>query len=246
MKLPLKLTKVPIVDAVFEVRHRSEVPSSSVLPGLLFSQLPGRKTFQKQPAADLPEAFRKADPELRYAPLSGFSWDEKFLVLMSDYSFGLACKRPYPGWSEFRKAILTVVEAVASANILSQIERCSLKYVNIIAPEFGSAYDAVEFNLMVGKKIVQEGHFQLRSEIPEGNLLHIVQIVSEGALQTDGVVRKGAVIDVDTVRQFKDMSPVDFVASLPNSLDEHHLATKGMFFSCLKQSALEKLGPIYE
>jgi uncharacterized protein (TIGR04255 family) len=246
MKLPHKLNKVPIVEAVFEIRYAAEMATSSVLPGLLFTQLPGKKIFQKQAAADLPEAFRQADPQLKYAPISGFQWADKFLVLISDRSFGLACMAPYPGWSEFREAILKVVEVVIGADMLSQVERCSLKYINIIPPAIGNAFETFEFELRVGEKIVKDGHFQIRSEITEGPLLHIVQIVSEGAIQAQGRVHSGAVIDVDTVRSLGKVSPKDFIATLAEDLDKHHVSTKRMFFSCLKQNALEKLEPVYE
>jgi uncharacterized protein (TIGR04255 family) len=248
MRLPLKLTHVPILEAVFEVRHQSSVPTSTVLPGLLFGALPGERTVQRQPAAEMPEFIRQADPNLRYAPLSGLLWGASYLVLVSDHSFGVACKLPYPGWTEFSSAILRVVDLVTQANVLSRIDRCSLKYTNIIPTDIGSATEVVEFNLQVGgHPVTGPGHFQVRAEIFEDDLVHIVQIISEGTTTTaiEGSNKKGAVIDVDSVRQLS-MTPMDFSKSLPTSLTEHHLSTKRIFFSCLKATALEKLGPIYE
>jgi hypothetical protein len=53
-KLPAKLKEVPIVDAVFEVRFKANVPISSLLPGLLFSKLEGKKEIQRLPALSCP------------------------------------------------------------------------------------------------------------------------------------------------------------------------------------------------
>jgi uncharacterized protein (TIGR04255 family) len=246
MKLPVKLTKVPIVEAIFEVRFKAAVPTSSILPGLLFANLAGEKTVERLPAANLPEVMRNADVNLQYAPLTRLLWGG-FAVLIGDRSFGVACKLPYPGWTEFKKAILHVEALVAGANVLLEVERYSLKYTNIVPSEIGSAADTVEFELKLGDRGARDRTLQIRAEIPNGDVLHIVQIVSEGTIAlADGTLRKGAVIDVDTIRLLEKINPAEFSKLLADTLDDIHLKTKAMFFSCLKPPALQKLEPVYE
>ena len=97
-KLPLKLGKEPLIEALFEMRFKATAPVSNILPGLLFTKFKGEKKIEKLPAAQLPEELRKVDPSLHYAPLLRIYWD-RFMILTSDRSSGLACKMPYPGWN---------------------------------------------------------------------------------------------------------------------------------------------------
>ena len=71
-KLPLKLGKEPLIEALFEMRFKATAPVSNILPGLLFTKFKGEKKIEKLPAAQLPEELRKVDPSLHYAPLLRF------------------------------------------------------------------------------------------------------------------------------------------------------------------------------
>ncbi len=65
--LPLKLKNDPISEAVFEVRF-----TSSVLPELVVGGLAAHwkgLTAQRFPAAEIPPAIRRADPNLQFQPL---------------------------------------------------------------------------------------------------------------------------------------------------------------------------------
>jgi|SRR5450631_888129 uncharacterized protein (TIGR04255 family) len=246
MKLPVKLANVPIVEAVFEIRFKAAVPTSSVLPGLFFTSLAGSKTFQRLPAAEIPEVMRNADPNLQYAPLVALTWNEKYSIQIGDRSLGVACKLPYPGWSEFKKQILELVKVVTEANVLTSVERCSLKYTNIIPSDLGSLPDIAAIDLKIGTQEAHRGHLQIRADLLDGEAIHIVQIVSEGTTTLiGGRSITGVVIDVDTVRNFESVKPADFADQLLNSIDDLHTKTKRVFFSCLKPQALEKLGPTY-
>ncbi len=41
MKLPLKVRKEPLVEAVFEMRFDASLPASNILPGVIFGELEG-------------------------------------------------------------------------------------------------------------------------------------------------------------------------------------------------------------
>src|SRR3984957_1474444 len=175
MKLPRKLKSEPLVEAVFEVRFKSNAPASSIFPGLLYRELPGEKSFQKQPASDFPEAFRNSDMNLQYAPLVGLVWSN-YAILVGDRSFGIACRLPYQGWTNFKGEILRIEKILSTADLFTDIERCSLKYTNIIPANLGKTADVIVLNVSVGGHAVENGPLQFRSEIAQDGLIHIVQV----------------------------------------------------------------------
>ena len=116
----------------------------------------------------------------------------------------------YPGWSEFKKEILELVKVVTEANVLTSVERCSLKYTNIIPSDLGSLPDIAAIDLKIGTQEAHRGHLQIRADLLDGEAVHIVQIVSEGTTTLiGGRSITGVVIDVDTVRNFDSVKPAD-------------------------------------
>jgi uncharacterized protein (TIGR04255 family) len=245
MKLPQKLRREPLVEAVFEMRFAAKLPASSVFPGLLFAKLPGDKTIERLPAAELPQQVRLADPNLRYAPLIRMDW-RTFLILTSDQSVALACKSPYPGWSEFKPAIMSMTKILAEADIVQSVERFSLKYTDVVPSELGGPSSIVDFDLRIGPHEAAGSPFQIRAEISKNGLMHIVLVASSGIARfPDGSSRTGVMIDVDTIAMTSDMGLQAFLESLDGRIETVHTENKAMFFTCLRTEALEKLEPIY-
>jgi hypothetical protein len=204
---------------------RAHAPASTVFPGLLFRELPGEKSFQRQPVAELPEAFRNSDVNLQYAPLVGLVWS-KYIILIGNRSFGIACQLPYAGWTNFKSE--------------------SLKYTNILPAKLGKTSDVIILSLGIGDRTLDNNPLQLRSEFFEENLIHIVQVASEGMVTlADGSTRQGVVLDIDTVRNLT-IPPAEFSANLPGILEDIHNRLKTVFFSCLTDRALAGLEPTYE
>jgi uncharacterized protein (TIGR04255 family) len=246
MRLPQKLGKVPLVEAIFEVRFKARTAASSVLPGLIFSKYPGEKKIERLPMSEMHEAFRSVDPNFRYAPLVRVHWDT-FMISAGDRSVSLASKLPYPGWTVYKTAIVNLVRLVDESAIVESVERFSLKYTNIIPYEIGSAPSVAEFALKIGSHDASNHLFQIRAEFPNKSLICVVQIASEGlATLLDGTTRKGVVIDLDTIAMIDDLPFSKFANVLEERVEETHSEAKKMFFGCLKPEALEKLEPIYE
>jgi uncharacterized protein (TIGR04255 family) len=245
MKLPKKLGRPPIVEAVFEMRFQPAAPLSNILPGLALSQLKADR-IEKLPAAELPELLRKSDPNLRHAPLVRAHWGN-FLILAGDQSAGLACKIPYGGWTAFKGAILNVVRLVAEVRIAQTIERFSIKYTNIVFSDLGKAPDVVNFALKVGKYDAAKHIFSIRAEIPRNGILCIVQIAADAAVTLpDHTTRTGVLVDIDTLRMNLAVPFSTFVDTLADEVEQLHTETKAMFFECLKPDVLKKMEPIYD
>ena len=247
IKLPKKLNKEPLIDAVFEVRFSSVAPASVILPGFLFNKLEGEKKIESFPISQLPKSVRDADPNLKYAPLSRIEW-HKFIISVSDFSMSVSCKYPYPGWSEFKPAAIKIIEILVESNIVKEVERYSMKYIDLI-PEKNIQQIVGMFNLemsIAGHKLEKE-QFHLRIDIPKDGFMHTVQVVSLAqAVLNNGAKKEGAVIDIDTAVALGNSPIHTLIDGLSNKLESIHFANKVMFFSCLKSHAIDSLEPSYD
>jgi uncharacterized protein (TIGR04255 family) len=248
-KLPIKLEKEPLFDAVFEIRFEAASSASNIIPGVLFGKLKGVMNIEKLPAADLPQQLRDTDPNLKFAPVVRLNWDN-FIILISDRSISIACKLPYPGWDNFKKAILEILTLLKDLSIIETVQRFSLKYVDIIpSTNVEEQVSLVKLNITLGAYTLEKDNFHLRLSIPKDGLIHIVQIVSSALVtiheKTENI--EGLVLDIDTI---KDIPTEDFASFINNltddKLDSLHLSNKEMFFDCLRDKTLIDLGAIYD
>lgn len=246
-KLPHKLKKEPLSDAIFELRFSSKSPASSILPGILFSALPEEKVIEQLPAAQFSKQFRDTDPNLQYAPVVRLIWKE-FFILVSDRSLAVACKIPYPGWSEFKDAIIKVIKVLSDSSVIENIQRYSLKYVDLIpSNNLKEQVSFINFIARLGDHKLEKEVFQFRIEIPQDKYIHAILIVSSAVLTlNDGTKKEGIVIDIDSICNIDNQSFNDFNTGFNEKLDDIHLKNKEMFFECITPETLKYLEPIYE
>lgn len=245
--LPIRLKREPLLDAVFEVRFTSEFSAASVLPGILFGNLDGKKSIEQLPLSQIPQAVRDSDTNMQFAPLSRLVWGQ-FYINIGDRSVSVGFLNPYPGWLGFKPAIMTVMSALKDSKIIKNVERYSLKYIDLIP-----ATDLREQVSLVNSQVTLAGHkledqvFQIRLDIPIKEFLHAVQVVSSATatLQT-GEIRQGLIVDVDTICNQQEVGFEDFLNGLSENLDAIHQANKEMFFDCLMPQTIKALEPEYE
>jgi uncharacterized protein (TIGR04255 family) len=246
-KLPIKLIKEPLIDAVFEMRFSASGPASNILPGVIFSKLAGKKNIETLPLSEIPKHIRDNDPNLQFAPTVRIQW-ESYLILISDKSIALACKQPYPGWNSFKKSIQEIVELLNDVGIIQAVHRFALKYIDIIPSD--SVKEQVSFiNLTakLGKHILEKESFQFRIEIPKDNIINAIQILSSASvILEDGSKKTGLVIDIDTICNVPDQKITDFSKSLSDNLDQIHHINKETFFECITPETLASLEPQYD
>ncbi len=246
--LPKKLNKEPLVDAVFEIRFSSSIPISSVLPGFLFAHInDGDKKIERLPVADIPIQMREFDPNLRFQPLLRIKWD-KFLILIGDESLAIACAMPYPGWLNFKAKIVEVINILKGSQIIDNVNRYSLKYVDIIDGEtLSEQIKRVNLSLNIGNHTLSSEPFNIRVEIPYDKYLHIVQIATpSSATNFDGQTRDGVLVAVDSISEQLTIDLTSFADTLADNLEAIHTSNKTMFFECLRPETITYLEPIYE
>ena len=246
-KLPIKLGNEPLIDAVFEMRFSSNAPASDVLPGFLFSQLDGDKRLERLPTADLPKPVRDADPKLHFAPLTRLQWNN-FIISIGDRSLIVGCNTPYPGWTAFKQTILQIIEKIKEIGIIQNINRFSVKYTDIIpSNDIQEQISLIKTSIVLGDHTLEKENFSLRIEIPEGDILHAVNIISSAiATLSDGTKREGIVIDIDSINNVDNQDFEQWIEQLPDNLETIHTGNKNMFFKCLPQGTIESLEPVYE
>jgi len=246
-KLPTKLEKEPLIDAVFELRFSSDVAASNVLPGFLFSKLKGNKNIKRLPAAELPKPVRDTNSNLQFTPLVQLHWDN-WIISISDSSLLVGCTLPYPGWKDFKPAILQIINIVNEVDIIKSVQRYSMKYIDLITlKDLHEQVASVRASIVLGNHTLEKEHFSLRIEIPKEKHLHAVNIISSAvATLQDGSKKAGIIVDIDTITNADNQPFNTWIEQLSENLESMHTANKEMFFECLQPKTIESLGPVYE
>lgn len=246
--VPTKLEREPLIDAVFEMRFEASAPVSSILPGLIYNALSGEKTIEHMPIMSLPKEVRESDVNLQFAPLVRVSWGA-FWIFIGDKNFSVASRLPYTGWTQLREAVLTAFTVVCQSGLISKINRYSTKYVDMIPFEADLPLDETfNFSLSIGGVAAGFKDYQVRADIADGSLRHIVNLVSNATTHLNGEPNQtsGSIIDIDTFENLEGEPPDQFLSLLAERANKAHSANKALFFNCLTDKTLNWLGPVYE
>lgn len=245
-KDPIRLNKEPLIEAVWEIRFISEKPSfADLLPGLIFKELPNKyPNIVRLPAADFPAPILEQDPNLKYAPKIRME-DANHSVQIGEHVVSLSCSRPYSGWEKFSTDIRTLIDVVSNTKLIARLERCSLKYIDLIDLSETPSLKCLNVKLKLGAQDIDIQPLQLRTEIKENGLTHTIQIVSPAEVTLPGESKRlrGVIVDIDTIKFIKESESWDKVNDF---LDLAHSASKSIFFNILKAETIEKLKPEYE
>ena len=244
--IPWKLARDAIWEAVFEVRFSSSREDfSSILPGLLYAELSEIfPTAEQLPFSRLPSEMRNINPMLAYQPFHALKGKNATLRFGQKVAT-LSITRPYLGWDEFKTLILKCFRAIAKTKYIETVERCSLKYTNLLS-EGADPKDLrqLDVGVKLGNFDIADSTTLIRSEFVYGGFTNIVQIVS-GATITQAVgdsgPKQGVILDVDTI----SIGPLgNFEGDLEDVLERLHNTEKAVFFGLLTDETLHKLGPI--
>jgi len=245
---PSKLGVQPIVDAVFEAWVTpTQFPLPSVVPGLLLTHYRGSGvTMERLPTADIPPAFREAREELKHQPVMRINWGN-YIVNIGEYSIGVGCKMPYPGWSEFKKAIVSIFKLIIESNFIQSVERHSMKYVDLLREDYmPSLGSGLNININVGNKVVSEQVYTFKTEFHSDGMSEVLTIISKAVAHVANMgPQTGAIVDIDTISTEGIVEPVSFLTGLEDRIEKLHAANKELFFSCLTEEQIARMEPSY-
>ena len=243
--IPSRLGKEPLLEAVWEIRFSGTRPSvSDLLPGFLFKAFSVKySNIVKLPAADIPAAIVESDPKLRYVPKIRLE-NRNQAIQIGEHMVSLNCRRPYSGWVRFSEDIRNLAKTVRETGLIGELERFSLKYIDLIELVPAVGLRCLNLCLRLGEMDIAERPVQMRTEIGEGDLIHIIQVVSpaEAAIPGETERKKGVLVDIDTIKTFTGNETWD---ELDRRLDDAHFACKRMFFHLLTPDTLHLLEPKY-
>ncbi|UCI24615.1 TIGR04255 family protein [Mesorhizobium sp. B2-8-5] len=252
IKLPVALDRDPIGNAIFEIRFSTPLASgvSDLLPGLMFRRL--NKRYSKAvtlPAGEIPLAIRSQLPNSEYQAVKSLQGDRKSLNF-AERSLTVEVVKPYPGWKEFKALISEALDTIRETGIVSKIERCSLRYINVLQGEGvpSNVFDALNITGDVGKFPIAENGFHLRVETPLADgLLAIIQLFSSANIEVrngDSVESMdGIMLDIDCLHTgvFDN-----FLSDYSGVIEEIHTQEKRVFFSMINDATLKAFGPRWE
>jgi uncharacterized protein (TIGR04255 family) len=246
-KLPSKLGKEPLIDVVCATQFQSALAGEGFLPGLLMQKLHGRQlSFETLAAGQLPQIVREGAPGFKDAPLMSIKVDNQFNLLIGSQWLAVGCQMPYSGWAKFKEIIFEAFGALKDAPFITQIDRHSLKYVDLMQHNGQESLAPFRLEIDIAGRKIKDQATQFRTELVEPPFLHAVTIISSVvASPPNQPPLTGALLDVDTHR-IETYSVEDFLAALPTLLEEIHTANKALFFDILSNEGLSKLEPIYD
>jgi uncharacterized protein (TIGR04255 family) len=240
MRLPVRLERPPLVEAIFELRFETNAPSGGdLLPGLLFSQLRDvYPEFAPLPLSSVPREIRERDGNLRFKPAHRLA-GKSSVVQVGDHSITVSKSPPYVGWADFSAEIRRVLEALRGVRLVTTTPRCSFRCINVLPAPLGAQLQLLNGSFELGGLRAPEAGFQFRTEFKGDGLVTIVQLATNATTPT---VQVGLVVDVDVVHE---LGSADFWASRDLLLDLLHGRAKKMFFSLLTDSTISLLGPTW-
>ncbi|MEJ7745643.1 MAG: TIGR04255 family protein [Luteimonas sp.] len=243
---PKRLGRDPILEALCEIRFQGAAgKAGTLLPGLLFQRFNNSlPTFERLPAADIPEAIRALDSNLTYAPqyrLAG----ESGVISIGDRMLSVAVRAPYPGWNNFSHLMRETIAAALDTGVIGLVERFSVKYVNLLeVPEGSAISDVTRVKIELGDDVVNDLQpVHVRRENKHYPYANVVQLAFPASVTIPGREPvTGLVLDIDVINS----GPFpDFSATFPHMFDLAHEEEKTLFFSLLTKEALERYEPEY-
>ena len=161
----------------------------------------------------------------------------------------LSVSRPYPRWATFQGLIAETVEALERTHIVGEIERFSLKYVNVLPPGKDTAdLTILNLKLELGEFALRPPGRIVRAEIEHMGSTHIVQVSSDAdvTINAPGATPyhvRGVMLEVDAVTE----GPFEFSWKvIADTVERAHDAEKDVFFGLLTPETLARMQPEYE
>lgn len=247
-RIPIRLNRDPIVEAMFEIRFEPARASlSDLLPGMLFPKFGDRfPNLERTPLSQLPREIQSQAPELKYQARTRLL-NKQFILMLGDHSVTVSCLRPYIGWSGFRELILEVIAELHASKMISRLERYSIKYINLLPAQltdYASQFAQVRFEGMLGSHPLNSRLTQVRTEIAIGDYLNVVELAAGTHVTT---IHKenldGQLLAIDTICE-KNVETL--WADPPSSIDRIRQAEKELFFDILSDAAADRFEAVWE
>jgi len=238
-RLPSRLEKCAIVEAVLEVRFLATEPWTN-MPGLLFAKIRERYPQQMNlPLSQVPEQLRQQQANLISLPLMQFSNDQ-FIINFGPRVVGLVTKpNSYPGWDLFSKEMNWLIGCLKDANFIQEGERLGVRYINFFEEDL---LPNLVLETMVAGKPLLGSEMLLSFGLHKAPFVVRLQVIKGAISQFEKGPKTGNVLDVEVWLAPNDF---DLFGNGIVRFEEGHTLAKQIFFGLLKDEFLTTLNPTY-
>ena len=117
-----------IKDCIFDTIIESTLNAENMLVKISTTE----GNVKRLPAADLPLQLRQVDPNLKNTALYVFTpKDSVYEILVGDNFLGIKAKQ-YNSWEDFFNFIQDIYNPLLEQNIIINIKRIGMRYINLI------------------------------------------------------------------------------------------------------------------
>lgn len=245
MKIPKKITPVPIISAVLEIRFEANIKDEDVLGvfyPLFSNEYPKLNNNNRQ--HNIPKELKHL-PEFKY--LSDYViYNDNFILSFGRNVFVIEVNGNYCGWHLFFNQIKKELDKLSKKLKFQSIERLALRYQNIFNKDFD-----IDKIVNLGFRLENQSIFSKQkvnnfiSDFEVDNINLLLQVSSDARSQNIYYPERkyrGVWIDIDSSYS-KNASLID--DKLFKTIEELHEKEKMLFFNLLKSDFLKTLNPEY-
>lgn len=238
-----KLKNDPILEAMFEVRFSTiEGVPTDIISGVLYKELSSDyPVMESLPGAQIPKEIREKEPNFAYSTTHKFS-NENFAISVGPQSFVITCTRPYKHWEGFKPVIMAALSVLNKSNLVKNVTRAGLRYVNLIpsVEDVEEQFSQLNLSCHLGEYDLLKSRTNIRTEIIQGGFKNVVSINSGARVKFSNEENElvGVILDIDTIC---DHDLHDFFAGCSDILDKMHDSESSIFFKSISDKALEEL-----
>jgi uncharacterized protein (TIGR04255 family) len=151
-------------------------------------------------------------------------------------------KTKYHGWSELKDSAKIVLEVAQQTKLIGAVERYSLKAVNILSVEGGSALEKLNGKFEIAGRNATDRGFRFRTEFVSNELTTIAEIATNASVTVDGQLKSGMLITLDTLRA---EGAEQIWNDTDACLERVHIELKSLFFDLLTPATIQSLEPTW-
>ncbi|MHB1201803.1 MAG: TIGR04255 family protein [Acidithiobacillus sp.] len=244
MSIPKRLKNAPLIEAIWQMQFN--VPGAGdILAGQLYKALQVSHPHLRHtplPTANIPPIVADMDPNLRFAPKIRLEDpDSSFLWQIGNRIVTVNCRVPYAGWRRFKEEIVQTIGFVRDSGLIQTTERHSLRYIDLITLEPAPDLSSLQLSIKMGKFEIGKNQLQMRVELSDDGIGHVVQIATPAKVGPIGGQREGTIIDLESYTpQEKNWE------AMATEIERLHDRSKAFFFEqILTPQAIERMEPEY-
>lgn len=235
------LTSNGLTDAVFEIRFASEYKNFELLFGdfLKESFALGFSNPSRLPINDIPDVIVQQNPDLQFKPRWTVENDDYIVQIWHSvliFSTKINETHKYPGWSEYSKKLIEVVEKVLPAIKVQNYTRIGMRYINFFKGIDVFADERLKINLNIDNNNINWKHY-IQTKFTRWEYNGVLTISNSVAV-TSGPKsgEEWSLIDIDAYTENSDVKNVT-----RELIEGHHSLIKDTFFSMVTENFINEL-----